>query len=85
MQSTLSTGGSKAGEYIVKRAVPSDDAVKFGFSIKETVHASGLSRSLIYLAIAEGKLCARKCRGRTLILREDLQQFLASLPSIKAA
>ena len=88
MQSILSTGGSKAerdGECIAKRSVSSDDAVKLGFSIKEAASASGLSRSLIYIAIKEGKLRARKCRGRTVILRQDLQQFLASLPAMKAA
>lgn len=84
MPSVTSTDASKA-ERDAKRAALSDDAIKFGFSIKETARASGLSRSLIYLAIAEGKLRARKCRSRTVILREDLQIFLATLPVIKAA
>jgi excisionase family DNA binding protein len=88
MQSILSAGASKAerdGRSVSKGAVPPDDAVKFGFSIKEAAGAAGISRSLVYIAIAEGKLRARKCRGRTIILREDLQEFLANLPPMKAA
>jgi helix-turn-helix protein len=88
MQSILSTGASKAerdGRCIVKSAVRSGDAVKLGFSIKEAASASGLSRSLLYLAIAEGKLCARKCRGRTIVLRDDFERFLESLPALKGA
>ena len=89
MQSILSTGGSKAerdGKPLARRGdTASDAAVKLGFSLKETATASGLSRSLLYIAIAEGTLRARKCRGRTIILREDLQEFLASLPRMKAA
>jgi hypothetical protein len=88
MQSICSTGASKSerdGRCVARRAVRLDDAVKLGFSIKEAASASGLSRSLLYLAIAERKLCARKCRGRTIILRQDLQRFLASLPAMKAA
>jgi excisionase family DNA binding protein len=86
MQSILSTGGSKAerdGKSVAGRAIGSDDSFKLGFSIKEAATASGLSRSLLYIAIAEGKLRARKCRGRTIILREDLQEFLARLPPMK--
>jgi hypothetical protein len=71
-----------AGESKVEQE-GSDDTIKLGFSIKETARASGLSRSLLYLAIAEGKLPARKCRGRTVILREDLRRFLANLPTLK--
>jgi excisionase family DNA binding protein len=64
---------------------PPDDTDKLGFSIKEAAQASGLSRSLLYLAIGEGQLRARKCRGRTIILREDLHAFLTSLPHVKIA
>jgi excisionase family DNA binding protein len=88
MQSILSTGGSKAerdGRSFARHETAPDDAAKLGFSVNEAATASGLSRSLLYLTIAEGKLRARKCRGRTIILREDLQEFLASLPPMKAA
>jgi excisionase family DNA binding protein len=84
----ISTDGSEAErdrKVIPRSGITPDDAVKLGFGVKEAAAASGLSRSLLYLAIAEGKLRARKCRGRTIILREDLQEFLANLPPMKAA
>jgi hypothetical protein len=78
MQSILSTGKSKAA------AIQSGDAgYRLAYSIKEAASASGLSRSLLYLAIAQGELLARKCRGRTVVLREDLRKFLARLPAMK--
>jgi excisionase family DNA binding protein len=42
---------------------------------------AGIGKTKIYEAIASGKLTARKCGKRTLILREELRQFLASLPT----
>jgi excisionase family DNA binding protein len=86
MQSICSTGASPnepQGKGLQKGRAPPDDTDKLGFSIKEAAQASGLSRSLLYLVIGEGQLRARKCRGRTIILREDLQRFLASLPGMK--
>jgi excisionase family DNA binding protein len=53
---------------------------KIAFTIKEAAHASGLSRSLLYLAIGRGELHARKCGARTLILDSDLRKFLRNLP-----
>ena len=54
---------------------------KIGFTIKEAVRASGLSRSMLYVAIGEGALRARKCGARTLILDTDLRRFLRRLPT----
>jgi hypothetical protein len=56
------------------------DTHKLAFTMKEAVGASGLSRSLLYLAIARGALRARKCGARTLILDSDLRKFLRNLP-----
>jgi hypothetical protein len=82
----LSTSKSKAeragGQVAAVQAGAADH--RLAYSIKEAASASGLSRSLLYLAIAQRKLLARKCRGRTVVLREDLQEFLATLPSMKA-
>lgn len=50
-------------------------------TIRQAVDMSGLSRSSIYLAMKGGKLPARKCGRRTLILVEDLQSFVKSLPA----
>jgi len=50
-------------------------------SIAEAGAIAGLGRTKIYQAISEGKLRARKCGKRTLVLRDDLREFLASLPT----
>jgi hypothetical protein len=54
--------------------------VKLAHTIPETVLASGLSRSMIYLAIKSGALRARKCGARTFVLDPDLRRFLRGLP-----
>jgi hypothetical protein len=61
-------------------ASPSPVGSKVAFTIKEAVRASGLSRSLLYVAMGRGALQARKCGARTLILDTDLRRFLRSLP-----
>jgi excisionase family DNA binding protein len=80
MQSILSTGGSKV-ERAVARGVQADSH-KLAFTIKEAARATGLSRSLLYVAIGRGALRARKCGARTLILNTDLRRFLRSLPAL---
>jgi len=50
-------------------------------SIAEVGAVAGLGRTKIYEAISDGRLRARKCGKRTLVLRDDLRDFLASLPS----
>lgn len=55
---------------------------KVAYTIKEAAHASGLSRSVLYVAIGRGALNARKCGARTLILNSDLRRFLRSLPRL---
>jgi len=49
-------------------------------TILDAVRASGLSRSMLNVAIGRGELRARKCGARTLILDTDLQEFLRRLP-----
>lgn len=51
-----------------------------GLSISEACAMAGIGRTKIYQAIADGNLKARKCGKRTLVLRDDLRDFLASLP-----
>ena len=41
---------------------------------------AGLGRTKIYEAISKGQLKARKCGKRTIILVDELRQFLESLP-----
>lgn len=52
-----------------------------GLSIAEACSVAGIGRTKIYQAISNGHLKARKCGKRTLILRQNLLEFLASLPS----
>ena len=51
-----------------------------GLSIAEAYAITGIRRTKMYEAITEGSLKARKCGKRTLVLRDDLRDFLASLP-----
>jgi excisionase family DNA binding protein len=51
-----------------------------GLSILEACAVAGIGRTKIYQAISDGDLKARKCGKRTLVLRQDLREFLAALP-----
>ena len=53
-----------------------------GLSVPEACTVAGIGRTKIYQAIAEGSLKVRKYGKRTIILRDDLRQFLAALPVI---
>lgn len=57
------------------------DSKKLAYSIKEAVHATGVSRSALYDAIAQNQLRAVKRGARTLILADDLNAFLFALPT----
>jgi excisionase family DNA binding protein len=49
-------------------------------SIAEAAAMAGIGRTKIYKAISEGRLKARKCGKRTLVLKNEFRQFLESLP-----
>lgn len=57
-----------------------DNAISY--SVGEYAEVSGLGRSFLYEAIRNGDLEARKAGRRTLILRDEGERFLRSLPSI---
>jgi excisionase family DNA binding protein len=61
---------------------PTRENHRIALTIKEAARASGLSRSLLYVAIGRGALRARKFGARTVILDSDLRQFLRSLPKL---
>ena len=52
-------------------------------TIAEACARSGIGRTAIYELINSGQLPARKRGRRTLILTEDLQRCLQSLPEVK--
>lgn len=51
------------------------------YSIADAAKIIGGGRSSIYSEIREGRLKARKFRGRTIILHEDLTEYLRGLPT----
>ena len=53
---------------------------KHGLSIHEACTFSGIGKTKLYEAINSGKLKARKAGKRTLILSDDLRDYLSSLP-----
>lgn len=56
---------------------------KLGLTIAETMRAVPIGRSSLYEEIAAGRLPAHKLGRRTLIMANDLQQWLDSLPRVK--
>lgn len=56
---------------------------QIALTIEEASKVSGIGRTKIYQAINAGWLPAKKHSKRTLILHEDLKNFLAALPSYK--
>jgi excisionase family DNA binding protein len=54
-------------------------------NVDETALILGLGRTTVYEEINAGRLLARKIGRRTLILREDREAWLKSLPAIEPA
>ena len=57
----------------------------YSLTINDACKVSGLSRSTIYKQINLGNLTPRKCGKRTLILMEDLEDFLQNLPKAEVS
>jgi len=51
------------------------------FRVPAACAAAGISRTRLYELISEGKVEAKACGGRTLIMAKSLADFIASLPS----
>ena len=58
---------------------------QMAFTVPAACKAAGVGRSKLYEAIASGALRARKNGAKNLILREDLQSWLQSLPTERPA
>jgi len=54
---------------------------RLAYTLKEVSDLVGLSRSALYEAIGDGHLRAVKCGRRTLVLSQDLQDWLGKLPT----
>lgn len=63
-------------------SVPAD---ALAYRPNEAARVSGISRSRLYELIASGEIPAVKLGGCTLILRESLVAYLASLPAYGSA
>ena len=57
---------------------------KLALSVGEAAHAVSMSRATFYKRIKSGDVRAVRSGGRTLILRRDLEAFLASLETAAA-
>ena len=66
-------------------STPQTTPDKLAYSIDESCEIAGVGRTYIYTAIAAGDLTARKAGRRTLILRSDLEAWLAGLPTATEA
>lgn len=55
---------------------------RLAYDAKEVATLIGCSVTTVFKMIREEKLRAKKMGGRTLILRGDLETFLANLPSV---
>ena len=55
---------------------------KLAYSIEEFSDVTGLGRTAIFDAINKGRLRAKKAGRRTLILKEEADRFLQSLPEV---
>jgi excisionase family DNA binding protein len=54
--------------------------MKGGFTPSEAAAYLGMSRSMVFRLLREGQLPRRKVGSMTLLMREDLDQFLRSCP-----
>lgn len=54
-----------------------------GLTLADASAVSGIGRTKLYQAIAQGRLKARKFGSRTIVLRSDLLRFLTSLPEVQ--
>jgi excisionase family DNA binding protein len=61
-----------------------DDAndYRVALTLKEAARVCGVKRAWLVIAIDRGTLRAHKCGARTLILRSDLQRFVAQVPGL---
>jgi excisionase family DNA binding protein len=55
--------------------------MSLAFTVDEAIKESRIGRSSIFEAISDGRLKAKKFGRKTLILRDDLNEFLQALPN----
>ncbi len=65
--------------------IPDDQTSPIAMTIADVTRRTGIGRTSIFEAIRAGRLRARKAGARTLVMADDLQAFLDSLPDARAA
>lgn len=58
---------------------------KLSYTVDESGAALGLSAATIWDMLKNGELTAKRVRGRTVIVREELQRVLDEAPDARAA
>ena len=58
---------------------------KISMTIDDAVTYCGIGRTKLYALVKEGKLSPKKAGRRTLILTEELEAYIRSLPALKTA
>lgn len=67
------------------RNMTATDNLDGAISVKEFCKRNSIGVTSAYAEIADGKLIARKCRGRTLIALDDERAWRANLPKLQRA
>jgi excisionase family DNA binding protein len=62
---------------------PSNGQRRVAFSVSEAAAEAGVGRDMIYAAIRDGHLEARKWGRRTIITSEAFERFLHRLPQVR--
>lgn len=68
-------------EFLKQRAAPEAPDVR-AWSVDQFARSHGIGRTTAYAEIKEGRLIARRVKGRTLILDEDAAAWRAGLPKV---
>ena len=55
------------------------------YTIKQIMEQTGFSRAFLYIEAGRGKLVMRKCGGRTVVLAEDLERWVATFEVVPAS
>jgi excisionase family DNA binding protein len=62
-----------------------EDAETLALSVKEACELISLGRTSFYKFVRLGNIPAYKCGGRTIVLRDELEQALKTLPRVGRA
>jgi hypothetical protein len=58
-------------------------SVPSAYSVEEFAQDNGISRYTVYREINDGKLIARRVRGKTIVTAEDAAAWRRSLPKVQ--